>query len=255
MPYILDQAGDPMERERLALLQAHYDAKTIPKLEELGVAPGWHCHDIGAGAGSIAQWLASRVSPDGSVLAIDLDVNLLEPLASPPLSVRRLDIRTEELPGDADLVHARLLLEHLPERDEVLKRLIRALRPGGWILVTDTDFTTVRISKTDAAFGRMKSALFAAAHEAGWNIQLGPELATLLEQSGLTDVAAESWQTYGRGGIQANLFARTYRRLRDRLVNHGALPADIDRITTEMANAAVGVFGPTSWMAWGRRPA
>ena len=61
MSYMLDQAGDSTERERLALLQRYYDAETIPKLQKLDVAPGWRCHDVGADAGSIAQWLSERV--------------------------------------------------------------------------------------------------------------------------------------------------------------------------------------------------
>src|SRR5579863_3360229 len=89
MAYVLDQAGDSNERARLGLLQTHYDLKTIPKLEQLGVSAGWQCIDVGSGAGSIAQWLAERVTPSGSVLAVDLDLTLLEPLASATLRVKR----------------------------------------------------------------------------------------------------------------------------------------------------------------------
>lgn len=42
--------------------------------------------------------------------------------------------------GAFNLVHARLLLEHLPQRDEVLRALVRALRLGGWLLVEDFDW-------------------------------------------------------------------------------------------------------------------
>jgi SAM-dependent methyltransferase len=252
MSYMLDQKGDPTERERLALLQSYYDAKTISHLTRLGVAPGWRCHDVGAGAGSIAQWLAQRVTPDGSVLAIDLDVTLLEPLASPVLSVRRHDIRREELPRGADLVHARLLLEHLPEAEVVLQRMVRALRAGGWLLLTDTDFRTVRFSEPEPAFERVASAFEAATRAAGWNTQFGPALPSMLEKAGLTDVQAECWQTYGRCGAPELLLARTYRRLREQLIRHGAKPAEVDHVEKQFASGAVGVFSPTSWTAWGR---
>jgi SAM-dependent methyltransferase len=253
MSYTLDQAGDPTEWQRLALLQNCYDPKTIPKLEQLGVAPGWCCFDVGAGAGSIARWLAERVAPNGCVLAIDLDTTLLDPLASPTISVKRMDIRCEELPEDADLVHSRLLLEHLPDRQEVLLRMVRALRPGGWILLTDTDFRAVRLSEADSAFDRLASVFAIATEAAGWNMQFGPELPSMLESVKLTDVAAECWQSYGRGNPSAILLARTYRRLRNLLIRHGADPADIDHVETRIASANVGVFSPMSWMAWGRR--
>ena len=37
------------------------------------------------------------------------------------------------------LIHARLVLIHLPERDAVLERLVTALRPGGWLVIEDFD--------------------------------------------------------------------------------------------------------------------
>lgn len=254
MPYILDQAGDPTERERLALLQQYYDKKTTQKLSEFGIAPGWHCFDIGAGAGSIARWVAERVAPTGHVIAIDLDLTLLEPLASPALIVQRHDIRFDDLPEPADLINARLLLEHLPDHARVLQRMIRALRPGGWILLTDTDFRTVRLSEPNAAFDRVVSAFADAAYATGWNIQLGPQLAPMLESSGLTNVGAEAWETYGHSDDHTHLLAMTYRRLRKQLIDHGANAEDVDTLQASIAQGAIGIFSPTSWMAWGRRP-
>ena len=253
MPYILTQAGDPTERERLALLQKYYDRKTISKLIDFGVASGWHCYDIGAGAGSIAQWLAERVAPDGYVVALDLDLTLLEPLASETLIVRRHDIRFDDLPESVDLINARLLLEHLPDHSSVLRRMIRALRPGGWILLTDTDFRTVRLKEPDAAFDRIASAFADATYAAGWNMQLGPQFAPMLEDSGLINVGAESWETYGRKDDHTALLAMTYRRLREALLAQGAHQNDVDRFQKSIEDGDVGIFSPTSWMAWGRR--
>ncbi|HEY7982490.1 MAG TPA: methyltransferase domain-containing protein [Candidatus Eremiobacteraceae bacterium] len=252
--YLLAQSPNPeAERQRLALLQEYYDPWTIARLEKLGVAAGWRCLDVGAGAGSIAQWLAQRVGASGSVFAIDLDLRLLEPLATSTLTVHRLDVCAEELPKDADLVYSRLLLEHLPERETVLQRMIRALRPGGLIVVIATDFRTVRFSEPDAALDRVTSSFAVATQTAGWNIQVGPALASMLENAGLVDVAAESWQSYDRGGAASTLVAMTYRRLRDSLIQHGAGAADIEEVIDRLASASVGMFSPTSWMAWGRR--
>jgi SAM-dependent methyltransferase len=188
------------------------------------------------------------------VVATDLDLTLLAPLASPVLSVLRHDIRKEELPSNVDLVHSRLLLEHLPDRETVLARMVRALRPGGWILLTDMDFRTVDFSKQDPSFDRIRSAFAAATHASGWDIQLGPNLASMLEKAGIIDVEAESWQTYDRRSVTSVLIARTYRRLRKQLIDHGAESGDIDRVYDLVVSGEVGVFSPTSWMAWGRRP-
>lgn len=88
-------------RRRLALLEACHDPASIRRAEALGVGGGWHCLDAGAGGGSFARWLARRVGDTGSVVAVDLDVRLLEHATTPGLEVRRLDLVADELPRDA----------------------------------------------------------------------------------------------------------------------------------------------------------
>ena len=251
--YALALATDPAaERERLALLERCYDPLTIARLQELGVGAGWRCVDVGAGGGSIAHWLSERVGPSGSVTAIDLDLRLLERRASPTLSPMRLDVRREELPGDAHLVHSRLLLEHLPECPGVLQRMVRALRPGGWLVVTDTDFGPMRVSEPDPAFDRVASAFMKAVRAAGWDPQLGPTLPRLLESCGLVEISAASWQTYERGGDVARLFALSVLRLRDLLLAQGATAEDIDDVARRLTGGELGFYGLVSWTASGR---
>ena len=119
----------------------------------LGTA-GAACLEIGAGGGSIAIWLADLVGPSGRVVATDIDVRSLEAIdRSPSLEVRRHDVVQDPLEvGQFDLVHARLVLEHLPERDAVLTKLVRALRPGGWIVIEDVDYASaIPISELGAS--------------------------------------------------------------------------------------------------------
>jgi SAM-dependent methyltransferase len=52
--------------------------------------------------------------------------------------VARHDITADAIPlARYDLIHARLVLSHLPQRRDVLVRLIEALRPGGWLVIED----------------------------------------------------------------------------------------------------------------------
>ena len=48
-----------------------------------------------ASGGSLVDWMAARGT---TVLAIDIDTRFVEPLAGDAIEVRRVDIRTEELP-------------------------------------------------------------------------------------------------------------------------------------------------------------
>src|SRR4051812_40080348 len=125
--YALDPAWHA-ERDRLDSLTSLYDPRTLRLCEQLGLAPGWHCLDAGAGTGSLAAALAERVGPAGRVTALDSDTRFLAPLASERLTVVEADLAGGDLPSGAfDLVHARLVLEHLPERDRVLAALAAAV--------------------------------------------------------------------------------------------------------------------------------
>src|SRR4051794_33633774 len=126
--YILDPAWHA-ERSRLESLTSLYDARTLRLCDELGVRSGWDCLDAGAGTGSLAVALAERVGPTGTVTALDADARFLEPLAADRLVVVEADLTAMQLPAASyDLVHARLVLEHLPERDAVLASLASAVR-------------------------------------------------------------------------------------------------------------------------------
>src|SRR5437660_2524817 len=133
----LPGAGTSEEYARLLVIERALDAVTIAHLDRLGVAAGWRCAEVGAGAGSIARWLAGRAGP-AHVVASDLYPEFLAPIARSGVSVVRHDVAVDPPPGEGfDLVHARLVLEHLPEREEVLERLASWLAPGGWLLVED----------------------------------------------------------------------------------------------------------------------
>jgi tRNA A58 N-methylase Trm61 len=78
----------PTEEQRLHLLEQMLDPDTIRTLERRGIQPSWRCLELGAGAGSIAHWLASRC-PDGQVVATDLGTTFLATLSAPNLRVLR----------------------------------------------------------------------------------------------------------------------------------------------------------------------
>src|SRR6266511_2347306 len=127
--------------EQFDALQTVLDPLTTARLTELGIAPGARCWEAGAGGGSIARWLADRVGPAGLDVATDRDTSQLRPSGN--LHVDRHDLREHSVPdgGPFDLVHARLVLLHLPQRREILHRLIAATKPGGWLLIEEFDCT------------------------------------------------------------------------------------------------------------------
>lgn len=129
-------------------LDAHrelWDAFTFRRLAGVGVGPGWRCLEIGAGTGSVAAWLAERVGPTGMVVATDVETRWLEALATSNLEVRHHNVADDPVDHGYDLIHLRLVLEHLPGRAGVVAKLAAALRPGGHLVVEDYDVRTMQL--------------------------------------------------------------------------------------------------------------
>lgn len=139
------------ERRRLAAAEEMFDPATFRHLDTIGIAAGMRCLEIGGGAGSVGRFMTGRVGPTGRVLITDLDTRHIEGCEGPNAEVRVHDICADPLEEGFDVIHARLVLEHLPARFAVLDKLVTALRPGGWLLIEDLDFTAGRPSSSEHA--------------------------------------------------------------------------------------------------------
>ncbi|HEX6967364.1 MAG TPA: methyltransferase domain-containing protein [Micromonosporaceae bacterium] len=199
---------------------------------------GRRCLEVGAGVGArYAHWLAGQVGPTGQVIAVD--VKPRDVPAHPRLSVVECDLTAPDWPltGDRfDLIHARLTLAHLPDRQDILARLVGLLAPGGWILVEDWDTTRTDMvlhapdlqaaeeyTIVQETVGRVFTA---AGTDRGWARRVHAALRT----HGLTDVHtvmhAESWTG---GGPGAHLAATTITELRPALLAAGLTDRQLDR--------------------------
>src|SRR6266542_3071789 len=210
--YLLDNAL-AQARERIAAGAAWLDPWTTAQLEAIGVAPGWACLEAGAGGGSITEWLCKRVGDQGRVLATDIDTRFVGELSYPNLDVQRHDITTDDVPeSEFDLVHARLLLEHLPGHALALSKLVAALKPGGWLLVEDFDHLTC--GGADASGNLEQSRVYQAAWAAdlkymdahGIRLDFGRRLFQMLRDQGLAHIEAEGRVLMSAGGSAFGTF-------------------------------------------------
>ena len=245
--------------EQLALLEACLDPVSVAQLERLGVGPGWRCLEVGAGGGSVARWLAERVGPSGHVTATDLDISHLR--VGDRVRVLRHDISAEELPeGPWDLIHARLVLQHLPARRELVAKLAAGLRPGGWLLVEDFDCRHLPVAAApDAAsaelFTTVVSAILAVLEAAGADLSWGMAAYAVLRAEGLCDVAADARTAVWSGGTPGCLlYATNARQLADRLHHYGADCSTVERFRALMADPAFAAPSYLLVSTRGRRP-
>jgi len=230
--YVFDNAWQ-QERQRMDALATIWDPWTVRNLELVGVSEGWRCAEIGAGGGSIAGWLSRRVAATGHVLATDLDTRLLESISGPNVETRRHDITTEDLElATYDLVHARLLLEHLPQHEAALQRMRAALKPGGWLLVEEFDHSTFlpdpgSTPEQRAVWQAWHTAFERLAEQRGLDLTYGAKLFGLLNNLGLKDVRAEGHTVAERGGSDTRgLLLLSIVKLRDDLIATGEIDGE-----------------------------
>ena len=257
--YALDNAGREASA-RFAALAALYDPGTIRHLEDRGVSSNWRCLEVGGGDGSIAAWLVPRVGPTGYVLVTDIDPRFLESLRIPNLEVRRHDIIADPLPEAAfDLVHSRLVLMHLPEREKALARMVAALKPGGWLVDEEFDAVSMLpdpsvspgevILKTQIAMGRFMD-------DRGVERGFARRLFGRLRAHGLVDVDAEArifmWHP---GSPGMSLLRANYEQLRSGMIEAGYISeSEFNQDIARLDDPSFMMPSPILWTAWGRRP-
>jgi SAM-dependent methyltransferase len=255
--YVFDQAWE-LERERLAGLEGWLDPGTIRLLDAIGVGAGWRCLEVGGGGGSIMRWLCERVVPGGSVLATDLDTRFLETLEEPNLEVRHHDILTDELPADSfDLVHARCLVEHLPEPELALERMRDALKPGGIMLIEDIDFVSHEPVTPSDVYVRVRDAMTTVMQASGFQPHFGRRLPGMLMRLGLEDLEAEGRVPFGRRENNPGManYKLALGFLREPMIATGTVSGDdIDEAARLLDDLTFELMPPTIVAAWGRKP-
>jgi 2-polyprenyl-3-methyl-5-hydroxy-6-metoxy-1,4-benzoquinol methylase len=260
--YVHAGADFESERHRLHLLETRYDEGTIRRISALGPLEGARCLEVGAGAGSVARWLAGRVGENGHVVATDLDPRFLAGLEGPNLEVRRHDILVDDLEAGAyDLVHCRALLLHLPDPERGLARMFAAVRPGGLLLVEDADFVSMVATdpahRLSAAFDRTNRSILAwieAEHR--FDPWFGRRLPALVAGLGVVGAGYEATVAIRQGGSPgATLHRESARRGRAAMRAANLVPErDFDALDEATADPSFTFFDAVSVAAWGHRP-
>jgi ubiquinone/menaquinone biosynthesis C-methylase UbiE len=231
----------PQEYERLRAQARVWETATGRLLDQVGLAQGASCLDAGCGPGETMRVMAQRVGPAGRVLGIDVDASLgglaLAMLHGAGHHQCRFDehdvTAAASIPGAPfDLVYARLLLFHLPQRVEILARLWDAVAPGGHLLVQDYDMRSVDVLPALDSVDQLLRLVVGAFTAAGADVHVGARLPQLFAQAGIgdpdgTDVAGRI-EPFGAG---RTVLERTFGSTLPTALAHG-LTTEADAATT-----------------------
>ena len=229
------------EYERLRMQARKWETSTGRLLDQVGLGPGASCLDAGCGPGETMRAMAQRVGPAGRVLGIDADpalgamtLAMLHGAGHRQCTFQAQDLTAAgPIPGAPfDLVYARLLLFHLPQRVDVLARLWDAVAPGGHLLIQDYDLRNVSTLPELDWGGELLRVLTGAFAAAGADVSAGARLPQLFAEAGVgtpdgTDVAGRI-EPLAAG---RNIMAGTLRSVLPTALAHG--------VTTEPGAAQV----------------
>jgi ubiquinone/menaquinone biosynthesis C-methylase UbiE len=252
-------------RERLRILARVMQPATLSLLHRAGIRPGMACLDIGCGGGDVSFDLARLVGPTGTVVGIDIDEVKIEIARSEAAAqeIRNIEFRLANI-GESEpeaefgFAHARFLLSHLPNPVEALAKIRRALRPGGILVVADTDFRGYFCDPDCPALWRYVELYTQTVRRRGGDANIGPRLPRLLAENGFENVQISVAQSAGTEGEVKLVNALTMENITDAVLAEGlASRVEIDQIVAELyefarAPGAVG-SGPRVVEAWGYR--
>ena len=227
--------------------------------------------DVGTGMGHVAMQVAGLLGPDGSVLGIDQSERMVEIAETrraaagvENVTFRQADARTFSASEPFDAIIARLLLQHLPDREEFLRSQMELLRPGGILVVIEYDTGAVRSEPQVPLVASLRDMAESVLRAGGADSRIGVRAGQLLRYAGFLDVSTLGIQTYhpSTDAIAVDRSTAMIRVLAPQIVALGlADEAELgletleSRIRDQLAASDAILMMPTVIGAWGTRPA
>jgi SAM-dependent methyltransferase len=258
--YMFDN-DTPEAALQVKLLADILDDHTITVLEQLDVPQGGRCLDLGAGAGTVSHWMADDLVTSGHVDVLDL--NPRHVAAHDRISVITGDVTTHPFADEQyDLIHARLLFMHLADREQVLARVAKALKPGIGVLVVsdwDTRHLADLIVRAPAAvadaFLAFQNALIGVGEAAGMDSGWARRIPAVMADAGLVGVTAHTYNRVWVGGTAGLLLhACNSRQKQGELLAAGMTLEQLDTVRTAMSDPDVWAWHWPMHTAIGVRP-
>ncbi|MHC5210433.1 MAG: SpoIIE family protein phosphatase [Planctomycetota bacterium] len=181
---------EPHEQQRLTRLQGLLNASS---LRQLAIEGGERVLDVGAGLGNLSRAMARA---GAQVVAIERDESQIaeclrqaraadeESLVDVRQGLARDPPLQDDEWGSFDIAHGRFILEHVLDPAAVVAAMLRAVRPGGRIVLEDDDHDVLRLWPALPAFEELWRAYIGAYEDIGADPFVGRHLVSLLHDAG-----------------------------------------------------------------------
>jgi hypothetical protein len=158
-----------------------------------------------------------------------------------------------------DVVVARFLLSHVGNAVAVVRALVHALKPGGMLVVEDTDVSGLMCYPPSAAFDRFVELYGETIRGRGGNADFGRTLPALLTGAGLVDVGVSIAQPVAMDGDTKLIVPLTLERIADAAVTGGVANTEeiadtISELYAQAADSTTMMSAARVVQAWGTNP-
>jgi SAM-dependent methyltransferase len=196
---------DPEEQRRLSRLN---DLLNEAALREIALRGGESILDLGCGLAQLTRAMARAAGVAARVVGIERSAEQIAEAVRQSRAAgeeRLVDLRVgdaaapplrEEEWGTFDVTHARFLLEHLPDPLAAVQVMVRAVRPGGRIVLQDDDHDLLRMWPEPPGLMALWRAYIRSYDRNGTDPFVGRRLVSLLHLAGATPVR-NTWLFFG----------------------------------------------------------
>jgi SAM-dependent methyltransferase len=195
----------PDEQRRLTVLN---DLINQRSLSELRLRGGERILEMGSGLGQFARSMARAAGSGGRILGIERSPEQIAEAIRQARAAGEDDL-VEYRHGDVldpplrdgewgtfDVAHARFLLEHVPDPLAVVRSMVRALRPGGRVVLEDDDHDVLRLWPEPPGFMPLWHAYIRGFDRVGNDPYVGRRLVSLIHDAGAAP-ARNTWIFFG----------------------------------------------------------
>ncbi|TGY89904.1 methyltransferase domain-containing protein [Marinicauda algicola] len=181
------------EIARLGTQHAVWRETALKAWSRAGLKPAMAVADIGCGPGYAALDLAAAVGPQGRVIGVDQSRTFLKVLRERAAGQGLSNVETVEsdlahldlAPESLDMIFVRWVLSFVPEPEAALARMVRALKPGGAIVLQEYGcYRTFRVEPHEPVLDRFLDAVEASWKAGGGDANVARRLPGALVDAG-----------------------------------------------------------------------